>query len=205
MASDKYSKATSSLPSEFVDHLRSVFDKLDNENNGYIKISDLEKYWKLHYNLDESVTKSPIIKRLNEIAPANMGLVSFPRLCTGVKEALMQAKTHKNRKVSFLYALSLNEDDSSESRMQVLSEENPGKVEDSNIDNKINVVCYSPPTSRRSPINHENDIQRLLDSGLQLITKIKSWYSRRKSQIYNYEIADLPQEDVDKIAHIHNM
>ena len=199
MASGKYSSATSSLPPDFVDHLKSVFDKLDKGNNGYIKISNLEKYWKSHYNLDESVTNSPIIKRLNEIAPANMGLVSFPRLCTGIKEALMQGKTHKNSKGSFFINYHFNEDTSSENRMQVSSEENSGKVDDSHDDN-IYVVCYSPPTSPRTSTNHENNVQKSLDYGLQLITKIKSWYSRQKSQIHNYE-----NTDAEKIGDINDM
>ena len=68
-----------------------------------------------------------------------------------------------------------------------------------------NIVCCRPPTSaRRNSINDENEIQKLLDSGLQLLTKIKSWYSHQKSQIYSYEIAELPKEDVVKIRDIND-
>ena len=79
------------------------------------------------------------IKRLNEISPANMGLLSFPRLCAGVKEALMQARTHKNRKVSFIYALSLNDDDNTPKDSKVAQQDStfPSCCRDENDENDV--------------------------------------------------------------------
>ena len=99
---------TSRLPTEFVKHLRVLFENLDNKHEGYIKISDLEKYWGDEYHLDESVSNSVIIKRLYELAPNNTDYLSFPRFCSGIKDALLEVKVRKQRPVSFINALELS-------------------------------------------------------------------------------------------------
>ena len=100
----------STLPVEFVKYLRTLFEILDKGNNGYIKISDLEEYWGTEYQLDDSVSSSLIIKRLYEMAPGNAGLLSFPRMCAGIKEAFLQVKIHKQRPPSFIQAMNFDKE-----------------------------------------------------------------------------------------------
>lgn len=99
---------TSRLPAEFVKNLRVLFESLDKKNEGFIKISDLKKHWGDEYNLDDSVSNSVIIKRLHEVAAKNTDYLSFPRFCSGVKDALLEVKVRKQRPVSFVNALDLS-------------------------------------------------------------------------------------------------
>ena len=100
--------ATAKLPDEFIKHLRTLFEHLDVNNEGLIKISDLEDYWGNEYHLDESMSNSVIIKRLYEFATTKSGSISFPRFCAGIKDALLDVKVHKQRPKSFIHALDLS-------------------------------------------------------------------------------------------------
>lgn len=99
---------TSRLPAEFVKNLRILFESLDKNNEGFIKISDLEKHWGDEYNLDDSVSNSVIIKRLHEVAAKTKDYLSFPKFCAGIKDALLEVKVRKKRPVSFVNALDLS-------------------------------------------------------------------------------------------------
>ena len=41
---------TAKLPDEFIEHLRTLFEHLDEKSTGSIKISDLEQYWGNEYH-----------------------------------------------------------------------------------------------------------------------------------------------------------
>ena len=99
---------TAKLPDEFIKHLRTLFEHLDDKNEGLIKISNLEQYWGNEYHLDESMSNSVIIQRLNEFASTKTGFISFPRFCAGIKDALLDVKVRKRRPKSFINALDLS-------------------------------------------------------------------------------------------------
>ena len=100
---------TSKLPDEFIQHLRTLFEHLDSEHEGFIYISHLEEYWGNEYHLDESLSNSVIIKMLNEYASNDKGTITFPRFCAGIKAALLDVKVRKKRPKSFITALDLSD------------------------------------------------------------------------------------------------
>lgn len=71
------------LPKEFVNSLRSLFDILDQDHCGYIKLSDIESYWD-----DKGPSFSAMIDYLREASPSSNGLIDFDTLCTGLKFAV---------------------------------------------------------------------------------------------------------------------
>lgn len=99
---------TSKLPDEFIDHLRTLFEHLDSEHEGFIHISHLEEYWGNEYHLDASLSNSVIIKMLHEYASNGNGTITFPRFCAGIKAALLDVKVRKKRPKSFITALDLS-------------------------------------------------------------------------------------------------
>lgn len=67
------------LPKEFVNSLQSLFDILDQDHCGYIKLADIESYWDV-----KGPSFSAMIDYLREASPSN-GLINFDTLCTGLK------------------------------------------------------------------------------------------------------------------------
>lgn len=74
------------LPPEFVKYMRRLFDILDENRTGFVKLSDIEAFWgrKNGYSSSEA---SGVLKHLRTVAPAN-GLLSFERLCIGFSQAI---------------------------------------------------------------------------------------------------------------------
>ncbi|XP_031565470.1 uncharacterized protein LOC116300694 [Actinia tenebrosa] len=67
------------LPKEFANYLRSLFDILDQDHCGYIKLTDIENYWDV-----KGPSFSAMIDYLRQCSPDN-GLINFDTLCTGLK------------------------------------------------------------------------------------------------------------------------
>lgn len=70
------------LSKEFVNYLQSIFDVLDEEHCGYIKLTDIETYCEV-----KGPSFSAMIDYLRQVSPAN-GLINFETLCTGMKFAV---------------------------------------------------------------------------------------------------------------------
>lgn len=81
------------LPREFLRYLRTLFDVLDENGNGLVRLADIESRWKTKQS---SGLSEGVIESLRKVTPKN-GLLSFERLCTGMKLALKaQPHTEKN-------------------------------------------------------------------------------------------------------------
>lgn len=80
------SDADNNLPPEFVNYMRTLFDILDTNNSGFVKLSDMQACWGKR-NGDSVIQDARILEQLRKITPAN-GLLSFDRLCVGIGRAL---------------------------------------------------------------------------------------------------------------------
>ena len=78
-------EVTEELPREFVKCLRTLFDILDERGTGLVKLADIEARW----GVNGSANGFPmgIVESLRKVTPKS-GLLSFERLCTGMKLAL---------------------------------------------------------------------------------------------------------------------
>jgi hypothetical protein len=74
------------LPPEFVNYMRTLFDILDANNSGFVRLSDIEACWG-QKNGDSTSQGTGVLKQLRKVTPAN-GLLSFDRLCRGYGQAL---------------------------------------------------------------------------------------------------------------------
>lgn len=74
------------LPKQFVSSLRILFDILDEEHTGRIRLRDIESRWS-----DEGVRDLPtgVMEGLRKVAPSN-GLLTFDCFVAGLKAALLQ-------------------------------------------------------------------------------------------------------------------
>ncbi|KAK3747840.1 hypothetical protein QZH41_015983 [Actinostola sp. cb2023] len=78
------------LPTEFVNYLRSLFDILDHDKCGFVKITDIESYWDA-----KGSSFSGVLESLRKVTPSN-GLLSFEGLCGGLKLAIRSSNTKTN-------------------------------------------------------------------------------------------------------------
>ena len=78
------------LPSEFVNYLRSLFEILDQESSGFVKITDIESYWDA-----KGSSFAGILDSLKAVAPSN-GLLNFEHLCRGLKLAIRSSNSKAN-------------------------------------------------------------------------------------------------------------
>lgn len=76
---------TQELPREFLRYLRTLFDILDESGNGFVRLADIESRWKSKQS--SNGLGEGVIESLRKVTPKN-GLLSFERLCTGMKLAL---------------------------------------------------------------------------------------------------------------------
>jgi len=195
---------TAKLPDEFIEHLRTLFELLDGKNTGAINISDLEQYWGNEYHLDESLSNSVIIQRLHEYAINNNGTITFPRFCAGIKAALLDVKVRKKRPKSFITALDLSgldinsTDDEIESfryatigsptrKVQVrrsATVRERGRVE-RNERRRRQEFAHMEQRSLDPYYDSSfqcEEIQGLASQGIQMVDKIRNWYSRKHAQ-----------------------
>lgn len=76
---------TQDLPREFLRYLKTLFDILDEKGSGFVRLADIESRWKT--NQGSTALNEGVIESLRKVTPKN-GLLSFERLCTGMKLAL---------------------------------------------------------------------------------------------------------------------
>lgn len=76
---------TQDLPREFLRYLKTLFDILDEKGSGFVRLCDIETRWKTKQG--SNALSEGVIENLRKVAPKN-GLLSFERLCTGMKLAL---------------------------------------------------------------------------------------------------------------------
>ncbi|KAK6978745.1 hypothetical protein BgiMline_019681 [Biomphalaria glabrata] len=77
---------TDGLPKQFLSSLRILFDILDENQTGFIRLRDIESRWS-----DDGVKGLPpgVVEGLRKVTPPN-GLLSFERFVSGLKLALMR-------------------------------------------------------------------------------------------------------------------
>lgn len=82
------------LPKQFVASLKILFDILDEEHTGLIRLRDIESRWS-----DEGVRDLPsgVMEGLRKVAPSN-GLLTFECFVAGLKFALFQGKDQAKRR-----------------------------------------------------------------------------------------------------------
>lgn len=85
---------TQDLPREFLRYLKTLFDILDEKGTGFVRLTDIESRWKTKHG--SNGLSEGVIENLRKVTPKN-GLLSFERLCTGMKLALKtQPRAHTN-------------------------------------------------------------------------------------------------------------
>lgn len=76
---------TQDLPREFLRYLKTLFDILDEKGTGFVRLADIESRWKTKHG--SNGLSEGVIESLRKVTPKN-GLLSFERLCTGMKLGL---------------------------------------------------------------------------------------------------------------------
>lgn len=78
------------LPKTFINSLRILFDILDEDNDGYVPVAEIEKRWQ-----GDGISGLPngVLQSLRKVAPAN-GSLNFDLFCSALKLTL---KTNKER------------------------------------------------------------------------------------------------------------
>ncbi|XP_055547970.1 suppressor APC domain-containing protein 2 [Wyeomyia smithii] len=81
------------LPKPFVSAMRTLFDIMDDQKTGFVKLSDIEDRWQ-----DDGTKGLPrgVIDSLRKVTPPN-GLLSFDRFCGGLKICLIRNQTEACR------------------------------------------------------------------------------------------------------------
>ncbi|XP_053695772.1 suppressor APC domain-containing protein 2 [Sabethes cyaneus] len=81
------------LPKPFVSAMRTLFDIMDDQKTGLVKLSDIEDRWQ-----DDGTKGLPrgVIDSLRKVTPPN-GLLSFDRFCGGLKICLLRNQTESSR------------------------------------------------------------------------------------------------------------
>ncbi|XP_058451134.1 suppressor APC domain-containing protein 2 [Malaya genurostris] len=84
---------TEGLPKPFVSAMRTLFDIMDDQKTGFVKLSDIENRWQ-----DDGSKGLPrgVIDSLRKVTPPN-GLLSFDRFCNGLKICLLRNQTESKR------------------------------------------------------------------------------------------------------------
>lgn len=86
MTSPLQSSTIDSLPKQFVNAMRTLFDIMDDKHTGYVNFSDIENRWQ-----DDGSKGLPkgVIESLRKVTPTN-GMLSFERFCAGLKICLLR-------------------------------------------------------------------------------------------------------------------
>ncbi|KAI8127289.1 hypothetical protein FF38_11511 [Lucilia cuprina] len=88
--------ALEALPKAFVHSMKTLFDILDDQQTGYVKLIDIEKGWQ-----DDGSKGLPrgVMESLRKVTPPS-GLLTFERFCAGLKLCLLrnqsQAQVQEN-------------------------------------------------------------------------------------------------------------
>ncbi|XP_065073913.1 suppressor APC domain-containing protein 2-like [Ochlerotatus camptorhynchus] len=85
------------LPKPFVSAMRTLFDIMDDDKTGLVKLADIEDRWQ-----DDGSKGLPrgVIDSLRKVTPPN-GLLSFERFCSGLKICLVRNQTEASRTSRF--------------------------------------------------------------------------------------------------------
>lgn len=75
-----------SLPKQFVNAMRTLFEIMDDDHSGFVKLTDIENRWQ-----DDGTKSMPqgFIESLRKVTPSN-GLLTFERFCVGLKICLLK-------------------------------------------------------------------------------------------------------------------
>ncbi|XP_055635885.1 suppressor APC domain-containing protein 2 [Toxorhynchites rutilus septentrionalis] len=81
------------LPKPFVSAMRTLFDIMDDQKTGFVKLADIEDRWQ-----DDGSKGLPrgVIDSLRKVTPPT-GLLSFERFCSGLKICLLRNQTELSR------------------------------------------------------------------------------------------------------------
>lgn len=82
------------LPKQFVAFLRTLFDILDEDNTGFIRIVDIETRWQAD-GTEEPGLPSGVLESLRKVTPPN-GKLSFERFVAGHKISLLRSRSLTN-------------------------------------------------------------------------------------------------------------
>ena len=128
---------TPDLPKEFVRYLKALFDILDTNKSGLVKLADIEARWSA--SGASTGLSSGVLQSLRQVTPRN-GLLSFERLCSGFRQALNSpptngkfgaASTKRSRSMPQLDVLSKDwTSDSSEDSFQNYNGRRNGEIMD---------------------------------------------------------------------------
>lgn len=88
---------TKDLPREFLRYLRTLFDILDEKGTGFVRLADIESRWQTKHGANG--LSEGVIENVRKVTPKN-GLLSFERLCTGMKLALKTQPRSPNGNVN---------------------------------------------------------------------------------------------------------
>ncbi|XP_037953867.1 uncharacterized protein LOC119684009 isoform X2 [Teleopsis dalmanni] len=92
------------LPKQFVLSMKTLFDILDDQHTGFVKLTDIEKGWQ-----DDGCKGLPrgVLNSLRKVTPVN-GLLSFERFCAGLKLCLLRNQTEFSGNSNGLISSSIN-------------------------------------------------------------------------------------------------
>ncbi|XP_050702344.1 homeobox protein Hox-A3-like [Eriocheir sinensis] len=81
--------ALDGLPKPFVNAMRTLFDIMDDQRSGYVKLSEIERRWQ-----DDGAQGLPrdVLPSLRKVTPAD-GYLSFERFCAGLQISLLRNKS----------------------------------------------------------------------------------------------------------------
>ncbi|CAG0917191.1 unnamed protein product [Notodromas monacha] len=85
------SAAFDGLPEPFIAGLRTLFDVMDDQNTGFVRLSDIQKQWR--DDGEDGVPKG-VVDCLKKVTPGN-GLLSFERFCAGLKICLLRNRAQQ--------------------------------------------------------------------------------------------------------------
>lgn len=94
MTSQLQSTTIDSLPKQFVQAMRTLFDIMDDKRTGFVDFADIEHRWQ-----DDGTKGLPkgVIESLQKVTPPN-GKLSFERFCAGLKICLLRNQVETRQK-----------------------------------------------------------------------------------------------------------
>ncbi|GIX93818.1 hypothetical protein CEXT_308231 [Caerostris extrusa] len=77
------------LPASFVSAMRVLFDVMDDQRTGHVRLADIEERWKENGSVIRGLVES-----LRKVTTAN-GLLTFERFCAGLRICLLRHDSNK--------------------------------------------------------------------------------------------------------------
>ena len=89
MSASQHRSTLDGVPKQFINSLRVLFDILDEEQSGFVRLTDIESRWK-----DDDVNGLPkgVVDALRKVTPTS-GNLTFERFVAGLKISLLRNKT----------------------------------------------------------------------------------------------------------------